>query len=151
MVIKTILKKASYKNKRSMWYDTEFLIVSTVKDTVQRSLYENLGVETSASVLSSNDLTTTELYAVFIWPKRVCPSKAMRYGSLVWDVMAIKEDITFNSQKLQFDGHVNYGEEIGITKHADQLADHALLFVFRRVTLPLLRLNDKLDLMINMT
>lgn len=58
-------------------------------------------------------------------------STSMRYGSLVWDEMAIKEDITFNSQKLQFDGHVDYGEEIVISKHCGQLADHALLFVFR--------------------
>jgi hypothetical protein len=33
--------------------------------------------------------------------------KAMRYGSLIWDEMAIKEDLVFNSQKLQFDGHVS--------------------------------------------
>ena len=58
-------------------------------------------------------------------------SKSMRYGSLVWDEMAIKEDITFNSQKLQFDGHVDFGNEIIINKHSGQLADHALLFVFR--------------------
>ena len=57
--------------------------------------------------------------------------KAMRYGSLIWDEMAIKEDLVFNSQKLQFDGHVDFGDEIVITKHADQLADHTLLFVFR--------------------
>ncbi len=56
--------------------------------------------------------------------------KAMRYGSLVWDEMVIKEDVIFNSQKLQFDGHVDYGNEITISKHDGQLADHTLLFVF---------------------
>jgi hypothetical protein len=57
--------------------------------------------------------------------------KAMRCRSLIWDEMAIKRDLMFNSQKLQFDGHVDFGDEIVITKNADQLADHTLLFVFR--------------------
>jgi hypothetical protein len=57
--------------------------------------------------------------------------KAMTCRSLIWDEMAIKGDLMFNSQKLQFDGHVDIGDEIVITKNADQLADHTSLFVFR--------------------
>ena len=36
----------------------------------------------------------------------------------------------FNYQKLQFDGHADFGDEIVITKNADQLADHTLLLCF---------------------
>lgn len=61
----------------------------------------------------------------------------MRYGSLVWDEMAIAEDLTFDSKKLVFEGFVDYGEDDGLSEsitlksHEGELADHVLVFIFR--------------------
>ena len=59
--------------------------------------------------------------------------KEFQYGTLSWDEFAIQEDYNFDSKKLEFDGHVEYGSE-GLTikdKSAGLLADHALVFIFR--------------------
>ncbi len=142
MVIKTILKKASYSNKHSMRYDTEFLMECLLlmirskkayTKIIERKLLPLPSTSTLRRLLScmpcSFGLNEFALDAI----KRHLEGKprAMRYGSLVWDEMSIKEYLTFNSQKLQFDGHVDYGGQLKIQKHAGQLADHTLLFVFR--------------------
>ena len=57
--------------------------------------------------------------------------RSKRYGSFVWDEMSIAEDMTFNAQKLQFDGHVDYGEGFEMNKNDGKLADKGLIFVFR--------------------
>jgi hypothetical protein len=65
--------------------------------------------------------------------------KAMCYGSLVWDEIAISGDVTFDSMKLVFEGFVDYeeaegfGEPLNFKKHEGELADHALVLglIFR--------------------
>lgn len=57
--------------------------------------------------------------------------RSKRYGSFVWDEMSIAEDMTFNAQKLQFDGHVDYGEGFEMNKNDGKIADKGLIFVFR--------------------
>lgn len=57
--------------------------------------------------------------------------RSEKHRSLVWDEMSIAEDVTFNSQKMQFDGFVDYGEGVQIKNHKGKLADKGLIFVFR--------------------
>jgi hypothetical protein len=142
MVIQTILKKASYNNSRSMRYDTDFLMECLLLRIRSKQAYLKIrerkllplpSLSTIRRLLSCMPCSfgKNEFALQAIQRNLQGKPKAMRYGSLIWDEMAIKEDLVFNSQKLQFDGHVDFGDEIVITKHADQLADHTLLFVFR--------------------
>ncbi|EFX81139.1 hypothetical protein DAPPUDRAFT_242638 [Daphnia pulex] len=63
--------------------------------------------------------------------------KSMCYGSLVWDEMTIAGDVSFDPMKLVFEGFVDYGEDDGFSepitlkKHEGELADHALVLIFR--------------------
>lgn len=43
----------------------------------------------------------------------------------------IAQDITFITQKLKFDGHVNYGDLVVTNKHDGQLENYALVLVLR--------------------
>jgi len=59
--------------------------------------------------------------------------RSLRYGSLVWDEMSLAQSVNFNAQLLKMDGFVDYGGAIKkkYVKHEGQLADHALVFLFR--------------------
>ena len=58
--------------------------------------------------------------------------QALRLGSLMWDEMSIETTLDFDAQKLRFDGFVDYGSDVtNISKQKDQLADHALVYIFR--------------------
>ena len=55
---------------------------------------------------------------------------AARWGSLIWDEIKIKKDLTWDSSKLEWHGTVNYGADLK-TKVANGIADHVLVFMFR--------------------
>jgi hypothetical protein len=136
------LKKASSTKKHGMRYDTEFLMECLLLMIRSKKAYMKIrerrllplpSISTLRRLLSCMPCSfgLNEFALNAIKKNLEGKTRAMRYGSLVWDEMAIKEDLTFNSQKLQFDGHVDYGDQIKIQKHAGQLADHTLLLVFR--------------------
>lgn len=148
LVIKTILRKAETKNSRSMRYDPEFLLECVMLRIKSKSTYNHLrtnnilplpSAETIRRLLSCMPckfgLNSFALSSIktFLSGK----PKAMCYGSLVWDEMAISGDVTFDSMKLVFEGFVDYGEDegfgepINFKKHEGELADHALVLIFR--------------------
>nr|CAH0098454.1 unnamed protein product [Daphnia galeata] len=55
---------------------------------------------------------------------------AERWGSLMWDEIKIKKDLTWNSKNLEWHGVVDFGRELK-SKIQDGIADHALVFMFR--------------------
>ena len=55
---------------------------------------------------------------------------AERWGSLMWDEIKIKKDLTWNSKNLEWHGVVDFGGELK-SKIQDGIADHALVFMFR--------------------
>ena len=59
--------------------------------------------------------------------------KHLRYGSLVWDEMAIAKDVNLNVETLTVDGYVDLGGEVNMEGKQQELelADHALVFLFR--------------------
>lgn len=57
-----------------------------------------------------------------------------RRGSLFWDEMSLTIDVKYDAQKMPFEGFIDYGKkeiEDNNTEFTDQLADHALVFIFR--------------------
>ena len=54
-----------------------------------------------------------------------------RYGTLMWDEMAIQRDLTWDSKNCKWDGPVSYGGDVTERETENELADHALMFVFR--------------------
>lgn len=60
-------------------------------------------------------------------------SKETRKGSIVWDEMTVKKAVKFNSQKMKFDGFVNYGDDVVVDK-SEKIADHALFLLFRPIS-----------------
>ena len=54
----------------------------------------------------------------------------LRYGTLMWDEISIKKDLTWDSKMLKWNGVVNFGSDIkAATKHG--LTDHVLVLLFR--------------------
>lgn len=54
---------------------------------------------------------------------------SQRWGSLMWDEMSLKKDLTWNAQTLEWHGVVDYGELETPVKNG--VANHALVFIFR--------------------
>lgn len=142
MVITAIFRKASCKDKRGMRYEAEFLMECLLLRIRSKAAYQKIlerkllplpSPSTLRRLLSSlpcnfgmNDFALSAIKKHLQGLPR-----SERYGSLVWDEMSIAEDVTFNSQKMQFDGYVDYGEGVHIKNHECQLADKGLIFVFR--------------------
>jgi len=58
----------------------------------------------------------------------------LKRGSLVWDEMSLTKSVKFDSQKMKFEGFIDYGpDEIDDYRvdFSEQLADHAHVFIFR--------------------
>lgn len=142
MVIETILKKASCQDKRGMRYDAAFLMECLLlrirskcaySKILERKLLPLPSPTTIRRLLSSMvcKFGMNEFALESIKRNLDGKSRSHRYGSFVLDEMSIAQELTFNSQKLQFDGHVDFGEGVQIKKHEGQLADKALVFIFR--------------------
>lgn len=125
MFINAIMKKSSCKEKRGMGYDAAFLMECLLLRIRSKCAYTKISerkllpfpsLTTIRRLLSSmvcsfglNDFSLASV-------KRhlADKSKSHCYGSLVWDEMSIVQELTLNSQKLQFNGHVDYGEVVEI-------------------------------------
>lgn len=148
MVIKAIFRKAELKNSRCMRYDPDFLLECVLLRIKSKSTYDHLRAtnilplpcpETIRRLLSCMPckfgLNSFALSSIktFLSGKPKC----MCYGSLVWDEMTIAGDVSFDPMKLVFEGFVDYGEDDGFSepitlkKHEGELADHALVLIFR--------------------
>jgi len=57
--------------------------------------------------------------------------KRDRQGVLVFDEMKLRKTLDFNKGTLKFDGYVNYGELNDDLQLRPELADHALVFLYR--------------------
>lgn len=54
----------------------------------------------------------------------------MRYGTLMWDEMSIRKDLTWDWKMMKWNGVINFGSDIkGSIKEG--FADHVLVLVFR--------------------
>jgi len=56
-----------------------------------------------------------------------------RWGTLIWDEMKIKRDISWNKSLLEWRGRVDYGDGMTIPI-PDGIADHVLVLMFRPYT-----------------
>ena len=143
MIIRTIIKKSEMKNMKNMRYETEFLMECLLLRIKSATTYDHLAAakilplphpNTILSLLSGMEckfgLNSFALSA--IKSNLAGKAKYLRYGSVFFDEIKIKEDVTFDVRKLKFDGFVNFGENgVRITEHEGQLADHVLLIGFR--------------------
>lgn len=129
MIVTAIFKKASCKDKRGMRYNAEFMM----ECLLERKLLPLPSPSTIRRLLSSLPckfgMNEFALSAINKHMEGLPRSK--RYGSLVWYETTVAEFLTFNAQKLQFDGHADYGDGINIEKHEGQLADKVLVLIFR--------------------
>jgi len=58
------------------------------------------------------------------------PKSRKRWGTLIWDEIKLKKDVSFDKKLLEWRGVVDYGD--GFTGTVPQgLADHALVLIFR--------------------
>lgn len=147
-MIKAIFTKAELKNSRSMRHDPEFLLECVLLRIKSKSTYDHLrsnnilplsSPQTIRRLLSCMPckfgLNSFALSSIKTFlsgkPKNMC------YGSLVWDEMSIAGDVSFDPMPLVFEGFVDYGESDGFSepiklkKHEGELADHALVLIFR--------------------
>lgn len=63
--------------------------------------------------------------------------RSFRLGTLVWDEMAIEVSLEFDAHKLKFEGMADYGDVgVDFKSQQGQLADHALVYIFRPFRLP---------------
>ena len=143
LVVRTILKKAECKNKKSMRYDPDFLLECVMLRIKSKKAYDHLKLQkllplpcpdTIRELLScmtcTFGLNAYALNAIKNFLKN--KPKAMRYGSLVWDEMSLAELVNFDAKKLLFEGFVDYGTAgLHLSEHKDELADHALVLIFR--------------------
>lgn len=53
-----------------------------------------------------------------------------RWGTLIWDEVTLKKDLSFDKHLLEWKGLTDFGEGIS-SPVPDGLADHALVFIFR--------------------
>lgn len=53
-----------------------------------------------------------------------------RFGSLMWDEMAVKKDITWDAFKLEWHGIDDFGKDVD-TQVGDGIADHVLVLMFQ--------------------
>lgn len=56
-----------------------------------------------------------------------------RWGTLIWDEMKIKRDVSWNKSLLEWRGRVDFGDGI-MTPIPDGIADHVLVLMFRPYT-----------------
>lgn len=56
--------------------------------------------------------------------------KHLRSGTLMWDEMSIRKDLTWDSKMMKWDGLVNFGSDLE-EKPQEGLADHVLVLLFR--------------------
>lgn len=143
MVVSTILKFAECKNPRGMRYETNWLIHCIVFHTKSPAAYEHLKNNGILPLPHRSTLQRLLSYAPCefgfnsmalgaIKTRMNKWSRAMRYGSLIWDEMSLSQDVNFNSQQLRMDGFMDLGGEIHLDSSKQQLvADHALVFLFR--------------------
>ena len=141
IIIETILKRSKFGNSKSMKFDAGFVMDCVLLRIKSKSTYLHLR---KAKLLPLPSLSTLRRYiscmpcsfginqfALNAIGKALAnQSKALRLGSLMWDEMAIEISLDFDAHKLRFEGFVDYGDG-NITPQKDQLADHALVYIFR--------------------
>lgn len=143
MVIETILKRSKYGNIKSMKYNSGFVMDCVLLHMKDKATYVHLR---KTKMLPLPSLPTLERYiscmplafginefALSAIGKALKnESKHLRLGSLMWDEMSIETTLDFDAQKLRFDGFVDYGDNaVNLVQQKDQLADHALVYIFR--------------------
>lgn len=144
LLITTVIRKAECSDSRGMRYETDWLLHCTILRIKSPAAYEHLKVH---GILPLPDKSMIKriishmpcqmgfnefaLKAIKIALKKL--PRSLRYGSLVWDEMSLAQSVNFNAQLLKMDGFVDYGGAIKkkYVKHEGQLADHALVFLFR--------------------
>ena len=152
MVIEKILKKSQYGNTKSMKYDAGFVMQCLLLRMKNKSTYEHLRKEKLMPLPSQSTLRRhiscmpcafgiNEFALKAVGKALANESRGNRLGSLMWDEMSIETSLDFDAQKLRFDGFVDYGSDsVNITEQgkqkSDQLADHALVYIFRPYRLP---------------
>jgi len=112
-----VLKMKS--NKAFRHIESEGLLPVPSASTIRK------GISSSNSSFGFNDLALQHINKALAG----LPGAA-RWGSLIWDEIKIKKDLTWDSAKLEWHGKVNFGDDI-ITKVENDLADHVLVFMFR--------------------
>jgi hypothetical protein len=138
-----MLKRSECRRFTSMKYDAEFLLDCMLLRMKSKAAYIHLR---NSNLLPLPSLSTirrliscmpcnfglNDFALASIQRNLQGQPKHMLFGSLVWDEMAISEDLTFNGQALRFEGFCDYGEGVITTEqNSQQMADHALVFIFR--------------------
>ena len=143
MVVNAILEKAKHKPK-GVRYDPAFLLECVLLRIKSKAAYLHLkenkilplpDPSTIRKLLSCMPCTFGFNGFALDAIRRNLEKlpKSFRLGSFCWDEFAIQEDCSFDSKKMEIDGFVDYGDA-GLTirdKHCGQLADHAMVFIFR--------------------
>ena len=142
LLVKTIIEKSNC-GKQGMRYNAEWLMECLLLRIKSSAAYHHIrksGIlplpskSTIQRILSSMPCTYGFNDEALASIKRSLDSLPldMRRGSLVWDEMSISKSVKFDSQKLRFEGFVDFGNG-NIDEESDSvaLADHVLVFIFR--------------------
>lgn len=147
-MVRTYVKRAAAKtdkngHKCGMRYEAGFLIECLLLKLKSPKAYRHLldrnilplpAPDNLRRLLSSsnvgfgfNELSLENIATVL---KEFKDQPELRYGTLIWDEMSIRKDLTWDAKMLKWNGIVNFGSEI---KDAAQqgLCDHVLVLVFR--------------------
>lgn len=115
-----------------MRYDPAFLLECIMLRIKRKAAYDHLRLQhllplpcpnTIRKLLScmtcTFGLNGYALNAIQLFLKNM--SRAMRFGSLVWDEMSLAELVNFDAKKLLFEGFVDYGTDGLLLKGCKEL------------------------------
>uniref|UniRef100_T1INS8 Transposable element P transposase-like RNase H domain-containing protein n=1 Tax=Strigamia maritima TaxID=126957 RepID=T1INS8_STRMM len=140
VVVKMMLKRAKVKNMKGMRYSSEFLLDSILlkikspkgyRHCAKHNLLPLPSVRSLQRLLRgvkcTYGLNMRALDAIKTAFAEI--SENNRIGVIIFDEIKLRETIDFNQTTYKFDGFVDLGE-FTPTSQKQQLADHALVFMF---------------------
>lgn len=145
LVVRMIIDKSNCGEGKGMRYDAEWLMECLLMKIKSTRAYKHLRTncllplpcpDTIRRLLSSMPCNFGFNEEALLSIKRQLEGLDLnlRRGSLVWDEMSLTKHVKYDAQKMHFEGFIDYGPEGIEDRNVDfteQMADHALVFIFR--------------------